>query len=524
MGRPRGDKSTTLADLLRARKESIIREWERRVLADPSVPEANRLPEPILRDHVPAFIDALAAALEGIELRDPSENMAARIGEEVFAVVHARARLAQAYSFASTLREWVHFRSALMDSLASEIASRWKYVNAMLNAVDAAMVRAAMEVHDADLARRQQLQSERDATLAFLETLFTTVPVGIAFLDRDLRYARINETLANINGVPVNATEGRKVAEVVPELADAIVADARDVLGTGIAKINVSLSGATRGTRGETRYWLASYYPVRSPTDEIFAVGCVVIDVTDRERDAAQLRQVVWLRDRFVAILGHDLRTPIGAMMMGAALIRAQAPPGPLSEVARRIESSGKRAADMIHDLLEVSRAQTGQVMPIAPAPTDLGAVVRQVVDELRLVRPDRRAVVRMSGDCRGLWDPDRLAQAVSNLLKNAFDYSQPGTDVEVDLECFDDVVHLSITNQGDPIAADVQPNVFDPFRRAAQTPSNPGGLGLGLFIVKQIVEGHGGRIALMSDETGTTFSVFLPRRSVSDAGGSDCG
>jgi signal transduction histidine kinase len=243
-------------------------------------------------------------------------------------------------------------------------------------------------------------------------------------------------------------------------------------------------------------------------------IGAVAVntDITERKHKDEQLRREVEYRERFVSILGHDLRTPVSAISMAATLlISRNGLPEHFSRMVRRILTSTVRIERMIRDLLDFSRARTGGI-PIQRARMDLCETTRAVVDELALANPKRVIELRTDGDLGGSWDAARLSQVVSNLIANALTYSPEATPVRVALSGEPDRVVLAVSNQGPPIPESMLPELFEPFRRGTSGTA-PSGLGLGLFIVRSIVDAHGGDIAVESAAGNTTFRVFLPRR-----------
>ncbi|NUP13071.1 MAG: PAS domain-containing protein [Polyangiaceae bacterium] len=512
---PPGRDGSALAELLRRDKETIIREWEKRVLSDPSVPEAQRLPEPILRDHMPGFIDLLAKGLDASN--DQPESRYRSLGEGPIAQVHARHRFAEHYSLRSTMREWSHFRSTLVDVVFAPNNVGWAELKRVQLVIEAAVETSAVEMCEADLESRSKAEAERDRSVALLDSLMRTVPIGLAFADRHLRYVRVNETLAQMSGIPPELLEGRSIWDIVPaDIARVIAPHINHVFETNRAQPDVTLSGPTRVGGTDVRHFLASFYPVRKPTGEVLVVGCVVIDVTDREQNAERLRQTIRFRDRFMAILGHDLSAHVAAMTMSATLIRQRHPAGELGEAARDMERSGRRVTEMLRDLLDLARVQLGEGIPVFPHLTSLERLAQHTIDELRLIHPNRGVTLVARGDCNGLWDPERITQIVWNLLVNAFAHSPPDRDVRVRLDGTGRTVCVSVTNHGPPIPSQVQRNIFDPFaHHSARSPKN-GRLGLGLFIVKEVAEAHGGSVKFQSDAESTTFTVELPRRVTS--------
>lgn len=227
------------------------------------------------------------------------------------------------------------------------------------------------------------------------------------------------------------------------------------------------------------------------------------------EARADELRAVARLREMFIGVLGHDLRTPLGAISICAdALLRG----GRLGEDderrVRRIIESGQRMARMITQLLDVTRARLGGGLTLERVDTDLREVCDRAAAEF-----EAPVKLELAGDLRGTWDADRLAEALANLLGNALEYRAPGTQVRLAARAEPDWVIVEVSNQGPPIPPDVLPGLFEPFRRAKQLEKSPtGNLGLGLYITRQIALAHGGSIEARSAEGTTTFALRLPR------------
>jgi signal transduction histidine kinase len=227
------------------------------------------------------------------------------------------------------------------------------------------------------------------------------------------------------------------------------------------------------------------------------------------ERFAVQTDQ---FRDQFVGVLGHDLRTPLGAITAGAALLALpEDNPQRRSWVVIRIMNSAQRMERMIGDLLDVTRVRLGGSVPLKRRPADLQQVCEEAMIEIRAGQPEAVVRFRASGDLRGDWDPDRLAQVVSNLIGNAI---QHGGGTPVTLSGYEegDSVTLAVHNGGPLIPPEVLPFVFEPLARG-QPDSAGHSIGLGLFIARAIVSAHGGHIRVTSStDAGTTFTVTLPK------------
>lgn len=232
--------------------------------------------------------------------------------------------------------------------------------------------------------------------------------------------------------------------------------------------------------------------------------------------DLRERTETLRLNEMFVAILGHDLRNPINAILMSANLIERLSGNEDVRKASTRITSSGKRMSRMLEDVLDLARARLAGGLQIRPEDSDLGPVVRRVVQEHQLAFPASRIELQLRGDLAGCWDVDRLAQVISNLASNAQQHGQAGEPIVIEVDgSHPDTVSFSVTNAG-TIAPEVLPHIFDPFRGGQQQRGRGDGLGLGLYIVEHIVKSHHGRIEVQSgDDARTTFRVQIPRRGV---------
>jgi signal transduction histidine kinase len=224
-------------------------------------------------------------------------------------------------------------------------------------------------------------------------------------------------------------------------------------------------------------------------------------------------------RELFLATLGHDLRAPLNAMMLSAAVLaRSGQLDDENTQIASRMAAFGQVMNGMIHDLLDFTRTRLGAGMPLSVAPLDLGSLCQEVLGEFRAAHPDRRLHCQSVGDLSGQWDAARLRQVLSNLIGNAIDHGDDRGSIEVLTKSEGSKVALTVTNPGPLIASSALPTIFDPFVRATSMPrSNKrhAGIGLGLYIARQIVIAHGGTITVASSEaTGTVFTVRLPRHA----------
>ena len=219
------------------------------------------------------------------------------------------------------------------------------------------------------------------------------------------------------------------------------------------------------------------------------------------------------IRERFIGVLGHDLRSPLSAILMSADhMLRSGRLPSGLDGAAGRIARNAERMSRMVRDLLDLSRGRLGDGIPVSTTSRiDMGDVCHTVVEDAILTNPNREITLSTSGDLWGSWDRDRAIQAVGNLVANALQYAEG--PIAVTAACVNDNAVVQVTNHGEPIAEDRMPRLFDPFQRGESGAGRGGGLGLGLYIVSEIIRAHGGTVAVTSShETGTTFTLSWPR------------
>jgi PAS domain S-box-containing protein len=253
--------------------------------------------------------------------------------------------------------------------------------------------------------------------------------------------------------------------------------------------------------------------PVYDENGVIIGASKIARDLTatkEAERERERTREL------FLASLGHDLRNPLNTITVSLFSLQRHA-----SEQQRRIVSrmlaSSTRMTRMIEQLLDFTRARlSGIGIGLAARPGDLREIATSAIDEMEPGAPGRFRL-----DCRGsfpgLWDGHRLAQVFANLLSNALDHGAPGEPIEMSLVRQDGWAVVEVKNSGEPIPPDLLGSIFEPFKGAdVQVGKKKHGLGLGLYIAREIVRAHGGDITVRSDGGGTVFTVRLPVRPVS--------
>jgi len=224
-------------------------------------------------------------------------------------------------------------------------------------------------------------------------------------------------------------------------------------------------------------------------------------------------------KEMFLAILGHDLRSPIGAVLTSAKFMLETAElEEPHLTLTTRIVSATTRMNHMVGALLDFTRSRLGGGIPIVPKSMNMGKLVHDVVSEVLAAHPDRTIRVNARGALKGDWDCERMTQVLTNLVGNAIEHGSQGTPVAVDVLGSDDEVTITVHNRGVAISEEQLDGIFSAMKRRPETSKSSGSstnLGLGLYIADQIVRAHKGRIQVeSSEEKGTTFTVHLPRRS----------
>ncbi len=239
-------------------------------------------------------------------------------------------------------------------------------------------------------------------------------------------------------------------------------------------------------------------------------------DISAERQITAERERIAKFQEQMLGIVGHDLRNPLGALLVGieGVEIRAAEVPG-VAPVLRRMKSASERMTRIVDQLLDVTRARLGNGIPIARREVALTPMLQGVLEELGDAHPDARFQLVANADVRGMWDVDRLCQVVANLASNAAQYGRPAEPIIIELSGTEDHASLTVTNtvRDQPIEADRLTLIFDPYKRGRDSHNHATGLGLGLYIVSEIVRAHHGTIRAESHGNRTVFRVELPRQ-----------
>ncbi len=221
-------------------------------------------------------------------------------------------------------------------------------------------------------------------------------------------------------------------------------------------------------------------------------------------------------RERLIAILSQDVRGPLQQLLLAQMQSGSNAG-GREQRLLAQVGISAERMTRLIRDVLDFTQTRTGSGLTLNLRPINLHTVCRRVVQEFALSYPGREIRLKLYGDGTGIWDEDRLAQVLGNLLANALRYGQPSQPVTLTCDTNEDVAVLGVHNHGEPIPPELLPRIFGPFCRSgssSESETNFSGLRLGLYIVREIATALGGTVEVHSNhDRGTTFRMRLPRR-----------
>lgn len=348
---------------------------------------------------------------------------------------------------------------------------------------------------------------------------------AIFILDPNGVVSTWNPGAAYINGYAANEIIGKHFSTFYPE----------EVRTSG--KCEAELEIAAREGRFEEEGWRVrkdgtklwanvTITALRDPSGTLIGFAKVTQDLTSRKNAEetaralmaqnaalAEKSRIQEFQERFLAILGHDLRNPLASIDMGAGLLRDQlSDPGAI-RILDRMRSSSTRMTRMIEQILDLTRSRLAGGLEMFAERMDLCATLTQIVDEMRTAYPTRRIELECGQVC-GVWDRDRLEQLFSNLIGNGIVHGDPSRPLTVRVTTGAHEVYVAVHNHGPPIPPELLSKLFDPFRRGERESrvANTAGLGLGLYISKEIVRAHGGALTVESSAAqGTTFSVTLP-------------
>jgi two-component system CheB/CheR fusion protein len=346
-----------------------------------------------------------------------------------------------------------------------------------------------------------------------LSAVFERAGVGLCLVGPSGAVIRANAEWLRATGFSVGDVTGRDLASLFPDTAPSI----RSLHERARGGETLVLPRHVQRVQGRETWWEGTISPVPMPD----GVGTLVTarDVTAEVHEAEALREADRRKDEFLAVLSHELRNPL-APVRNACSVLERAPPG--SEAAERARAVIARQVDhlarLVDDLLDVTRISRGKIR-LQRRPTDVAEVARRCAEDHRPLFAARRIALEVALPDGPLWvdgDPVRLAQVVGNLLQNAWKFTAPGGNVSLRTAREGDRAVLRVKDDGAGIGPELIGMLFQPFTQAERTlERSRGGLGLGLALVKGVVELHGGSVAAHSDGEGKGTEIVVTLRAI---------
>jgi PAS domain S-box-containing protein len=368
------------------------------------------------------------------------------------------------------------------------------------------------EVH-----RRRQTEKRLEQSERRLRTVIDTLPVGVWVVDERGHILSGNPASLRIWGAE-HLVGPERYADYQAWWADTGQRlTAEDWAVTRAVTRGVVTLGELLRIRtfdGKDKYILNSAAPLLDMEGRIVGAIALNEDVTERKRVEDELRQALELQEQLIGIVSHDVRSPLSVVVMSTQQLRQFELDVRTRKVIDRLDRAGRRIEQVVKLLLDFTRARGGKGIPVQPQPLSLRELCARVVDELKAAHPQR--TVELHGTpAWGEGDPARLFQVVANLVENAFKYGTVARPVTITTRELDDELQIEVHNEGRPIPEELLPRLFEPFSRGAQTEETVKlSLGLGLYIVREIMRAHGGSVEVRSTaDEGTTFTLRLPRR-----------
>ncbi|MCP3099625.1 PAS domain-containing protein [Myxococcus sp. K15C18031901] len=412
------------------------------------------------------------------------------------------------------LRRHLRFEQPATEQVAARFEHDWPGRDLCFD-VRARTVTGGLLVHCRDITGERRVREELRRASEVFRAIHEGTTDAIYTKDLEGRYQLINVAGARAVGYEVGDIVGHTDAELFdPDVARVNAANDREVLAFGRT---VTYEDAQPGVEGP-RTWLSTKGVLRDADGKVVGLFGISRDITQRKWAEEEARRHSEFQEQLMGIVSHDIRSPLGAIMNWSRIMAEAGTAEDARRTAQRIATGAVRIERLTRLLLDFTRTRLMGGVAIEPRPVDLKDLVARVAHEFRVAYPERAIEVEAKGNTQGMWDPDRLGQVASNLLENALKFGPPEEPVKLTARGGrGNKVALEVQNGGRPIPAHLLPHLFEPFRSGPQASRTlKMSYGLGLYIVREIVQAHGGTIeARSSEEEGTTFEVTLPRRSL---------
>ena len=364
------------------------------------------------------------------------------------------------------------------------------------------------------------IRANVEAILIEWESFARALPLGGSMDIADLRdHAKaMLVVIADDLDRPQTSLEQADKARGLSDAAARLVPTAAQEHGAGRAESGFTIAAMVaefRALRASvTRLWTTQRQHATAADLQDLIRFNEAIDQAIAESIGTYANEVAQSKERFLAILGHDLRTPIGAVVTSTRFILDT---GALAEpsltLVRRMEKTARRMNRLVTDLLEFTRTRFGGSIPISVAPMDAARMAEEIAAEVCSSYEGTVVNVKAHGETTGTWDCERLTQAVMNLVNNAVHHGASGRPIDIVVTGAGDDVLIAVRNEGRPIPPQQIEGIFTAMKGLdLPTSKDRRHLGLGLYIVDKIVHAHGGSIDVQSGESGTMFTVRVPR------------
>ena len=352
------------------------------------------------------------------------------------------------------------------------------------------------------------------------DDFFESSLCGFVITDGHGKITRVNKCAANwLNGIPSHFV-GKRISDIFsvgskiyfethlwPLLRiqgefDEVSVELAD---TGKGKLPIYINGYERRDENEKPVFMR--YTLFKATDRrLYEENLQQAKKLAETKLNLEQEQAV-VREQFIAVLGHDLRNPLGAVISATELLKRSEHTDRHNKLLNIIQSSSVRMYEMINNIMDMARGRLGGGISINPVPVDLEALLKEVSNELKIANPERSIQSNFKIDNVIQCDPVRIAQLVSNLLANAIAHGASESPIVLYAETSDQFWEITVTNEGKQIPDDTIKDLFHPFQRGG-TASNHNGLGLGLYISSEIAKAHHGSLTVTSTEGKTSFML----------------
>lgn len=365
--------------------------------------------------------------------------------------------------------------------------------------------------------KKNEMIAQRN--LEELEWIYSNAPIGLCHFDLDLRYKRINKFLASINGIPPNAHIGKKISDLFPTLAESVQLVKDTILRTK-QPFHQEFRRENQNNIDQTRFFDENWYPLFNERNSIIGFGAVVEEITEKKHVLA-LKAADRKKNELLATLAHELRNPIGSVSAALELMRmidendpkaSNRDRAPLDRAERQIN----HMKQLVEDILTVTRVSQGKI-ELRKQNLDIIKTIYQAIEVIQPKLIAKSLILKTNFPNKPLfynYDPMRMTQVIINLLDNAIKFTDKKGTVELSIKQENSDIVIIVRDDGIGIPQKNLRNIFEIFNQIQVSNDKKNeGIGIGLALVRNLVELHGGRVEARSDGVGrgSTFIVRMP-------------